>query len=105
MAPLANKHQHAFTTIATKEVQKYQLSARMHQVELSSTSEARVTEGRQLHIQHFINLHYGTCTRRIYQELGIPCEHTLACILQLAHNVQQYLPEGLSTVTYLAKYL
>ena len=73
------------------------MPARMHQVEIGSSTEGWVTEGRQLKVQHFVNLHYRTWTCRVYQEMGIPCEHALACILQLGQSPQQYLPEDLST--------
>ena len=100
----AQKYTYAFTSIAIKELQKHQMSARMHQVEMASSIEGRVIEGRQLKVQHYVNLHYRTCTCRVYQEMGIPCEHALACILQLGQSPQQYLPEDLSTEVWQSTY-
>ena len=95
-----SKHKPAFTEFAIKELNNRQPDARLHRIELGSVSEGRVTEGRQLRIQHFVDLLRGTCTCRIYQELGIPCEHALGCILQLGQNPQHYLPMDLSTETW-----
>ena len=94
-----SKHKPAFTEFALKELNNRQLDARLHRVELGSVTEGRVTEGRQLRIQHSVDLFRGTCTCRLHQELGIPCEHALGCILQLGHNPQQYLPMDLATET------
>jgi len=55
----------------------------MHQVEMASISEGRVTSGRQLGLRHFVNLHDGTCTCHIYQDLELPYQHALACILNI----------------------
>ena len=63
------------------------MPARIHQVEMASSIEGQVTEGRQLRVQHFINLHYQTCTFRVYQE-----------IFNSSDKAQQYLPEDSSRV-------
>ena len=96
----ANKHSSAFTEFALKELQQRQPPAWLHRVELGSVTEGRVIEGRQLRTQHFVDLHHKTCTYRVYQELGIPCEHALGCILQFGHSPQQYLPNELATETW-----
>jgi hypothetical protein len=63
-----------------------------------------VTEGRQLGLRRFVDLHNRTCTCRIYQDLGLPCQHALACILDIQHNPQQYIPDELSVNTWCQTY-
>ena len=48
--------------IKKNQLQKYQMSAHMHQVEMTSSTEGQVIEGKQLKVQHYVNLHYQTCT-------------------------------------------
>ena len=102
----ADKHQGDFTPWTLQQVQKLQITARMHQVEMSSILEGRVTEGRQqLALQHFVDLHHHTCTCRVYQDLGLPCHHALACILHIHRNPLLYIPDDLSLHTWRQTYL
>lgn len=95
-----------FTPWTLQQIQKSQVNARMHQVEMASITEGRVTEGqRQLALQHHVNLHHGTCTCHIYQDLGLPCQHALACILYIQRNPQQYIPDDLSVNTWRQTYV
>ena len=67
--------QAAFSPWTLQQIQILHINARMHQVEMASISEGRVTEGRQLGLRHFVNLPHGTCTFHIYQDLGLPYQH------------------------------
>ena len=101
----AEKYEGDFSPWTLQHIQKLQLNARMHQVEMSSISEGRVTEGRQLPIQHCVDLHCGTCTCHTYQDLGLPCQHALACILHVQRIPQQYIPDDLSVNTWRQTYI
>ena len=65
-------HDEEFTPWTLQQIHKSQINARMHQVEMSSISEGRVTEGQcQLALQHCVNLHHGTCTCHLYSYIRI----------------------------------
>lgn len=98
------KYEGAFTPGTIQQVHEIQIQARTHRVEMASLTEGRVIEGRQLRLQHSINLHQGTCTCHVYQDIGIPCQHALACILYIHRNVYEYIPDDLSINTWRATY-
>lgn len=100
----AEKNDGEFTSWVLQQIQKSQLNARMHQVEMASISEGRVTEGRQLSLQHSVDLQHKTCTCRVYQDLVLPCQHALACILHIQRIPQHYIPDDLSVNTWRQTY-
>ena len=101
-------HLHTYTRIYihtyARMIHKLRINARIHRVEMASISEGRVIEGRQFGLRHLVNLHTGTCTCRVYQDLGLLCQHALACILDIHHNPQQYISDELSVNTWRQTY-
>ena len=58
------------------------LFTQLHQVEMAPVTEERVTEGRQLGLAHFVDLH-----------MYMPCAPRYSCIL---HIYQEYILDDLS---------
>lgn len=59
------------TEFTLKELQKYQPPARIHRVELGSVTQGRVTEGRQLRIQHSVDLHHRRIRHSVRACIGL----------------------------------
>lgn len=93
-----------FTPYCVKILGQERQNAQQFLVQLGDHSHGFVQLPQSNSQQYTVDLAIRTCTCHNFQKHNLPCQHVIACIYALSHQLDMYIPSEFLAVTWTRTY-